>query len=246
MKLYCIQVGAFKIPRGFIAMRCENADVPTEMPIFAYLIEHPQGLVLVDLGQHYDLRDAGSILEESDAITHKISELGYSPSDIKYVVMSHLHFDHCGYMCDFPNSTFIVRREELKAAWWPEVYDSGGYIFSTYEKTRGYDYIQLSDDEEYDVFGDGSIVLVDTRGHSRGHQSVIVNLPETGKAVLVCDAAPFREVVERNLLPGTCNNNQQAIRSLEKLRSLENRGHKLIFAHDPENMPERLFPEYFE
>lgn len=246
MKLYCVQVGSFKIPRGYIAQRCENADVPTVMPLFTYLIEHPKGLVLVDLGQHYDLRDGGSMLKEDDSIVHKLAQLGYTPKDIKYVVMSHMHFDHAGYMCDFPDATFIVRREELKTAWWPDVFESPGYLFATYEKTRDYKYIQLSDDEEYDVFGDGTLVLTDTRGHSRGHQSVKVNLKNAGKILLVCDAAPFREVMDRLLLPGTCSNNAQAIRSLEKLKSLENSGYQLIFAHDPDNMPQKLFPEYFE
>ena len=245
MKLYCIKVGAFKVPRGFIAARCENAEVPTVMPMYVYLIEHPKGLVLVDTGQHYDLRDAGSILEEDDAVTRKLAKLGYSPDDVRYVALSHLHFDHAGYMCDFPNSTFIVRKEELRAAWWPEACE-GGYLLANYEKTRGFNFIQPADDEDFDVFGDGSVVLVDTRGHSRGHQSVVVNLPQSGKVVLVCDAAPLREVVERKLLPGTCTDNWQAMRSIEKLRHLEACGCKLIFAHDPENLPERNFPEYFE
>jgi len=245
MKLYCIQVGSFKLPRGFVAARCENAENPVEMPIFAYLIEHPKGLVLVDTGQNYDMRDAVTVMEEGDSIINKLSLLGYTPDDIGYVVMSHLHLDHAGYMNDFPNSTFIARKEELKAAWWPEACE-GGYIFHTYEKTRGYNFIQPQDDEDYDIFGDGAIVLIDTRGHSRGHQSVIVTMPNSGKLVLACDAAPLREALERKLLPGTCTDNWQAVRSIEKLQYLQSIGHTLIFAHDPENLPKRRFPEYFD
>ena len=245
MKLYNIQVGAFRLPRGFVAARCENANELTVMPMYVYLIVHPKGLVLVDTGQNYDLRDSASIMSADDAVISKLKACGYSPDDIKYVVMSHLHLDHSGYMNYFPKSTFIARKEELKAAWWPEACE-GGYQFPTFEKTRGFKFIQLADEEDFDIFGDGSIVLIDTRGHSRGHQSVIVDLPNSGKILLVCDAAPLREVLDRMLLPGTCTDNWQAVRSIQKLRHLEECGHTLIFAHDPENLPERNFPEYMD
>jgi len=243
MKLYCIQVGAFRLPRGFVVARCENANEVILMPVFVYLIEHPKGLVLIDTGLNYDLRDGASVMEEDDVVIPKLKTLGYSPDDIKYVVISHLHLDHSGYMNDFPNSTFIARKEELKAAWWPEACE-GGYLFPTYEKTRGFKFIQPADDEDFDVFGDGSIVLIDTRGHSRGHQSVIVNLPESGKLLLACDAVPFREALDKSLLPGTCTDNWQAVRSIQKLKHLEDSGYKVIFAHDPDNLPSRTFPEY--
>jgi glyoxylase-like metal-dependent hydrolase (beta-lactamase superfamily II) len=159
--------------------------------------------------------------------------------------MSHLHLDHSGYMNYFPNSTFIVRKEELKAAWWPEACE-GGYVFPTFEKTRKFKFIQPADDEDYDIFMDGAIVLIDTRGHSRGHQSVVLNLPNTGMTVLINDAAPIKEVMERSLLPGTCTDNWQAIRSISKLVHLEACGYKMIYAHDPDNLPEKCFPAFFD
>ena len=233
------------MPRGFVAARCTNANDVTVMPIFVYLIEHEKGLILVDTGQSYAMRDDNSILEENGTVIPKLRELGYTPDDVKYVVMSHLHLDHSGYMNDFPNSTFIVRKEELKAAWWPEACE-GGYVFPTFDKTRGYKFVQPADEESYDIFLDGSVVLIDTRGHSRGHQSLVLTLPETGKLVLACDAAPLKEVLERRLLPGTCTDNWQAIRSVEKLIHYEENGYKIIYAHDPDNLPDKVFPEFFK
>jgi glyoxylase-like metal-dependent hydrolase (beta-lactamase superfamily II) len=244
-RLYCIRVGAFRLPRGFVAARCANSDAPTVMPIYAYLIEHPKGLVLVDTGQNYALRDANTLTDEGADILPKLAVLGYRPDDIRYVVMSHLHLDHSGYMNDFPNSTFIVRKEELRAAWWPEACE-GGYVFPTYEKTRKYSFIEPLDGEDYDVFMDGSVVLIDTRGHSRGHQSVVVGLENRGKTVLVCDAAPIKEVMERLLLPGTCTDNWAAVNSVKKLVHMEECGYTMIYAHDPDNPPEKVFPDYWD
>jgi glyoxylase-like metal-dependent hydrolase (beta-lactamase superfamily II) len=244
MKLYCIQVGAFRLPRGSVAARCRDANMLTVMPIYTYLIEHPKGRVLVDTGQSYALRDGNTILEEKDTIISKLKELGYTPDDIDIVVISHMHLDHSGYMNDFPNSTFIARKEELKAAWWPEACE-GGYLFQTYDKTRKFKFIQLADDEDYDIFMDGAVVLIDTRGHSRGHQSVVLNLPKTGKTVLTIDAAPTREALERTI-PRGYTDSWQAVRSIQKLNHLASCGYKMIFAHDPENPPEKVYPQYFE
>ena len=245
MKLYCIQVGSFRLPRGFVAARCRDANVVSVMPIHTYLIEHPKGRILVDTGQSYELRDDNTVMEEKDSVISRLAELGYTPDDIDYVVISHMHLDHSGYMNYFPNSTFIVRKEELKAAWWPEA-SEGGYDFPTFDKTRKFKFIQPADDEDYDVFMDGSVVLIDTRGHSRGHQSVVLNLPNTGKTVLICDAAPFKEALERQLLPGTCTDNWQAIRSIQKLGHLAACGYNMIYVHDPENLPEKVFPAFFD
>jgi glyoxylase-like metal-dependent hydrolase (beta-lactamase superfamily II) len=245
MKLYCIQVGAFRLPRGFVAARCKDANVPAVMPIFTYLIEHPKGRILVDTGQSYEMRDDNTVMEEKDTVINRLASIGLKPDDIDYVVISHMHLDHSGYMNYFPNSTFIARKEELKAAWWPEACE-GGYVFPTYEKTRKFKFIQPTDDEDFDLFEDGSVVLIDTRGHSRGHQSVVLNLPNTGKTVLTNDAAPIKEVLERSLLPGTCTDNWQAMRSIQKLVHLESCGYKMIFAHDPDNLPSIVFPAYFD
>ncbi len=234
MKLYCFQVGIIRIPQ-----------FQAEMPMYAYLIEHPKGRILVDTGQSYELRDENAVMEEKDTIISKLAELGYTPDDIDYVVISHMHLDHSGYMNYFPNSTFITRKEELKAAWWPES-SEGGYLFETYDKTRNFKFIQPVDDEDYDIFMDGSVVLIDTRGHSRGHQSVVLNLPNTGKTVLTIDAAPSRDDLERTFLSRFIVDSWQAVRSIQKLNHLASCGYKMIFAHDPENPPEKVYPQYFE
>ena len=235
MKLYCFQVGSFRLPTLEVAM-----------PMYAYLIEHPKGRVLVDTGQSYELRDECSLFEEEDTIVPQLARLGYTPDDIDYVVISHMHLDHAGYMSSFPNAVFIVRKEELRAAWWPEPYEKPGYQFPTYEKARGFRYIQPGIDEDYDVFMDGSIVLIDTRGHTRGHQSVVLDLPNTGKVVLTIDAAPDKEILDRGFSGRPGVDSYQEVRSLQKLRHLADSGYKVFFAHDPKNPHEKLAPQYYD
>jgi len=234
MKLYCFYVGAIKIPM----FKCE-------MPMYAYLIEHPKGLVLVDTGESYELRDENAVMEEKDAIIPQLEKLGYKPDDIDYVVMSHLHQDHAGYMDCFPKATFIVRKEEMKSAWWPELGEFG-YDLRNYENTRGFKYIQLPDDVDYDMFMDGTITLIDTRGHTRGHQSVVVDLPNTGKTVLTMDAAPDKEMLDRGFPGRPCHDGWQWVMSMRKLQHYADCGCKMLFPHDLNNQPEKIAPEYYD
>ena len=110
-------------------------------------------------------------------VDRQLERLGLSPDNIRYVIMTHLHMDHSGWMRLFPKSTFIVRKAELRHAWWPEKW-LGHLSFDDYKDTRDFTFIEPGDDEDYDVFGDGTVVCIDTKGHSPGHQSVLVTLPK--------------------------------------------------------------------
>jgi glyoxylase-like metal-dependent hydrolase (beta-lactamase superfamily II) len=214
-----------------------------------FLIDHPEGLVVFDTGLNADhLPDEmkGEVQYTSEMrIDRQMVRLGYEPSDVRYVVLSHMHADHAGGMSFFPDATFIIRKEELRAAWWPETCDKG-YLFADYRDTRDYKYVQPEDDVEVDLFSDGSLVLFDTRGHSRGHQSAIVTLPESGPIVLAADSLPVRENLRSGCLPGICWNNEMAARSIEKLQHMEREGMKIILGHDLESFKElRIAPQYY-
>ena len=95
-------------------------------------------------------------------------------------------------MALFPDATFIVRRQELRAAWWPDAYERG-YDFDRLLPTRGLRYLQPAEGETFDVFQDGSLVCIDTKGHTEGHQSLVVRLPDSGRVVLAGDAVQVAE-----------------------------------------------------
>lgn len=243
MKLYVMKVGVINLPSKGHMTPGSGMSEPISMPAYCYLIEHPKGLALVDTGM---TNGGPSIVKDNQIVYNQLAVLGYKPEDVKYVVMTHLHVDHAGYMAAFPDSTFVVRKEELKAAWWPEKCE-GGYIFDQYKDTRNFKYIQPGDNEEFDLFCDGTVTLIDTKGHTRGHQSVIVALENAGKIVLVSDAASLRENLESMILPGVCSNNWFAMQSLDKMRHLEMEGHTLLFGHDIEQGKTlKLLPDYYD
>lgn len=173
-------------------------------------------------------------------------KLGYKPEDVKYVVLSHMHLDHCGGMTLFPQVTFIVRKRGLRAAWWPESLE-GGYVFNDYKDTRSYKYTQPRDHEEVDVFFDGSLVCFDTRGHTDGHQSMVVTLPKSGKIVLAGDAVQMGVQLEESSLPGIYWNSEMAVRAVEKLQHMRQEGMLIIPGHDPVSWGTlKIAPDYYE
>lgn len=250
MKLYVLDCGQVHVPdTNRLAVGC-NVGVPITIPYSMFVIDHPKGLVLFDTGpmvEHWpeDLREEVETVPEQRA-DRQLVGLGYNPEDVKYIVISHMHMDHCGGMTLFPKATFIIRKQELRAAWWPETHE-GGYVFSDYKDTRGYKYIQPSDEEEVDVFFDGSLVCIDTKGHTRGHQSMIVTLPKSGKMVLASDAVSIAANLKEGLLPGMCWNGEMAARAIEKLQHMGREGMKIITGHDPEWWKDlKIAPAYYE
>lgn len=250
MKLYVLDGGLAFVPDMSRFTPGKNVGVPVTIPFPLFLIDHPQGLVVFDTGLNTDhLPDAMKRETECTPemrIDRQMAKLGYKPSDVRYVVLSHMHADHAGGMSFFPEATFVVRKEELRAAWWPDTCDKG-YLFADYKDTRDYTYVQPEDDEEIDLFSDGSLVLFDTRGHSRGHQSAVVTLPGAGRMVLAADSVPVRENLSSGYLPGACWDNDMAARSIGKLQRMEREGLKIILGHDLASFKElKIAPDYYE
>ena len=247
MRFHPFSSGTLIVDKGSL----DNASwgVPYEHPNPMFAIRHPKGAVVFDTGMnHRALADpAGwwgksiaSIkvrLTEADCLPAQLGRVGIAPGEVKYVVMSHLHMDHSGEMCSFPGATFVVRRSELPYAWWPARNQRYTYCFNDLVGTREFDFLDIADGVDFDLFGDGSIVLVHTPGHTPGHQSMIVTLPDYDRPLLLCqDACYMRANFERN--PFSLNlmwNAERWYQSVERIRFLASLGHEIWFGHEMES-----------
>ena len=172
-----------------------------EVPIPAFLIHHPTvGPFLVDTGLHPSVAskpeaNLGRLLtnfgrpklEPGQDLPAQLRSRGIDAKSIRLVVMTHLHIDHASGMAEFPGATFVLTEEEWTAAtedsrpllqgYRPEHYD---YAFDY--RTLSYDGERISSystfGRTFDLFGDGSVRLAFTPGHSAGHQSVICRLSD--------------------------------------------------------------------
>jgi glyoxylase-like metal-dependent hydrolase (beta-lactamase superfamily II) len=208
----------------------------TRIPVPAFLVEHPQGLVLFDTGLHPDLADATDRLRsvatmftpEVDAdkvVSARLEQLGIDPSEIAIIASSHLHFDHCGGHALVPDARLLVQRSEWDAAHDPGMIELGGYNPDDFEV--GHEVQHLEGD--HDIFGDGALRLVVTDGHTAGHQSLVVD----DRTVLVGDACYCQLALDDDALPPFCQDEARQRASYAWLRQRQAAGQSVIYSHDP-------------
>ena len=171
------------------------------VPCPAFLIRHPSaGAILVDTGLHPSVATDGQenfgrlaarfgnpTLEPGTDVPAQLRSRGLDPGEIPIVVMTHMHIDHTSAISEFPNSTFVVSEVEWEAATvgpkpllngYRRAHFDYAFDYRTVDFDRGGIDSYSSFARCFDLFGDGSIRLAYTPGHSAGHMSVIAHLSE--------------------------------------------------------------------
>ena len=205
------------------------------IPIPAWLIRHPKGVVLFDVGLHPDLADGPDALgprakyftpdvERSGTIAPRLREHHVDPDGPLTVVVSHCHFDHVGGLCELPNARLIVHSDEWAAAM--EQSDAG---FDKALYDLGHDVLRV--DGGHDVFGDRTIETIPTPGHTCGHQSLRV-VTTDGPVILTADACYFTRTLDDGRLPPFGFDLERHAHSLELLRAERSRGVRIVPGHD--------------
>ena len=238
LKLYAMTCGWLTGKRGFLL---EGGEGEITVPIPAYLIDHPKGTLLFDTGLHPDCqRDpafhvgatiAGAFrfhYAKGEEVSARLEAMDRDPARIDLIVNSHLHFDHVGGNASIPNATVLVQRREWEFGKNPDPADIA-YIQRDYEHGHKLKLI----DGEHDLFGDGSVVLLPTQGHTIGHQSLKLRL-ESGTVVLAADACYLCQSLRERRLPAASYDRAQALATLDRLAQLERNGARIFFGHDPE------------
>ncbi|HMD51139.1 MAG TPA: N-acyl homoserine lactonase family protein, partial [Solirubrobacteraceae bacterium] len=146
---------------------------------------------------------------------------------------THLHIDHTGALGHFPDATVVVQARELDAARSADPPQIRGYVPEDFEQP-GLDWQVI--DGEHDLFGDGTIRLLPTPGHSAGHMSLLLSLQRTGPVLLTADATDSRAQWEGRDPLRVLHSREQAEASLERLREIAGEADPLlVFGHDPDN-----------
>jgi glyoxylase-like metal-dependent hydrolase (beta-lactamase superfamily II) len=242
MKLYAFYGGTEKATMAAFDPFHPEVTKLVDIPYFFYLIQHPLGNVLFDTGCHPDLitdpgkrlGDAGDDfgfaldIQEGDDVVSRLAEVGLQPSDISYVVQSHLHFDHAGGIEFFPAATFYANRRELQAGFWPPPYQESIYVQADFDHPVRWQPLT----GWHDLFGDGRLVIFPTPGHSPGHQSLLVKL-DNQNVILVADAAYLPRSLELGVLPAVVSSPDAMVESWDLLKHVQaDHDAQLIFCHD--------------
>jgi N-acyl homoserine lactone hydrolase len=192
-----------------------NVGKSVEFVDNCYLMHHAQGWLLWDTG----ITDAIAAMPSGEApadprMTHwrrpktlasQLEALGAKPADIKFLAVSHTHPDHIGNVELFPQAMLLVQKAEYE---WPNPLGVGRFkLEHPVTKLEG----------DYDVFGDGSVMIIATPGHTPGHQSLLVKLPKTGALVLSGDAVHFKSNWENRGVPSMNTDKDKTLSSMQRI-----------------------------
>ncbi len=247
IELHMFQTGTLKTKTKYIKMNQGEEDF--EIPVPWFLIKHPKGNVVIDGGNAAevavdkrgywgDVVDAyDPVMESKENCVDQLKLVGVEPHNVRFVLQSHLHLDHTGAIGRFPNAQYIVQRSEYEYAFNPHWFATGAYIRADFDRPGlNWKFLGGEFTDNYDLFGDGTIRMIFTPGHSVGHQSFLINLPNTGKVLLTIDAAYTMDHWENKALPGLVVSSVDAVNSVKKLHQIaKDTGALIVTGHDPEN-----------
>jgi glyoxylase-like metal-dependent hydrolase (beta-lactamase superfamily II) len=252
LRLYVFDGGTLNIP-DTSPYRLKPEDLVTKnMSIASFLVVHPKGTMMWDTGAVPDtafkpgggpamLRYATS----TRPLRAQLAEIGYAPEDINYLVLSHFHWDHIGNSNLFAGSTWLVRQADKDIMFSdPPSPRTEPANFSALKNSK----TVIITKDEYDVFGDGTVVIKSAPGHSPGHQVLFLKLAKTGPVVLSGDLYHYPEERKLNLIPTTEFNAEQSAASRAAVEAfLKKTGAQLWIQHDlTGNSKLRKAPAFYE
>jgi glyoxylase-like metal-dependent hydrolase (beta-lactamase superfamily II) len=224
----------------------------TEMAIPCILVAHPKGTLMWDNGDIPDRAFKGDgtpaaagIVTQEKPLLPQLAAIGYTPAGIKYLAMSHYHGDHVANANAFASSTWLVRKVERDRMFSDEPIprsDPSNYNLLKNSRTV------IIDKDEYDVFGDGTVIIKSTPGHTPGHQSLFLKLAKTGPVVLSGDLYHYPEERTLNRLPvAEFNKDQTAASRADMEVFLKKTGAQLWIQHDfLGNAKLKKSPDFYE
>jgi N-acyl homoserine lactone hydrolase len=236
----------------------ENVGRSIEFSSTCWLIKHGSEWLLWDTGvpeaalnnpRGWSTLPKLIVYHLDKTLTDQLAEIGLKPRDIAHVAISHTHGDHIGNVGLFPNSTILMQQAEyswINSRNGPN--DNVSQLMALARKLLGTPKNLQLIDGDTDVFGDGSVTLVSTPGHTPGSQSLLVHLKNSGFIILSGDVVHSEENFEKNRVPSLNTNRAESIASMEKIRQMIAMYKATLFInHDKKQTDKlKLLPAFFD
>lgn len=187
-----------------------------EMPVPCFLIRHPDGDLMWDTGMSRSRPDLGDWATPGPSLVDQLDVIGLSPADIRFLSLSHGHWDHSGNAGLFARSTWIVNPDERALMFDDE--NRASPSMDDYGALEGADAFLVADD--HDVFGDGSVVIIQAPGHTSGHTVLLMRLAEAGPILLSGDLWHQAESRRARRTPVYNTSRAQTLASMDRVEAL--------------------------
>jgi glyoxylase-like metal-dependent hydrolase (beta-lactamase superfamily II) len=250
MRLYTLDCGLTEFKDADVFSDTgEYAGKYMALPTPCYLIHHGKDWLLWDTGLSDKLAAEprgkeifGGRFSVKRTLASQLTALGLKPEDIRYVGMSHLHFDHTGNIGLFTKSTFLMAAAELAEA-------------RARKPPFGVDLVSIAPlakanietfELDHDVFGDGTVTMLKTPGHTDGHSSLIVKLPKAGIVLITGDLYHTRQNYEKGLVP-RINQRADTLASMDRFAKIAaNTKARVVIQHAEDFAGMPAFPNYLD
>ncbi|MDQ7981828.1 N-acyl homoserine lactonase family protein [Paraburkholderia sp. SARCC-3016] len=237
-RLYILDGGVAQVDDASIYSPGVDVGKPMTLSCNAYLLRHRGEWMLWDTGTQDDLIDEpqGRVIAHgirgtvSRTIASQLRAISVHPDEIGTLAISHAHYDHVGNCRLFRSARWIAQKAEYEAMFGANP-DAYGFRPELYESLRDNEIERIEGD--HDVFGDGAVRIISTPGHTPGHSSLLVTLPDAGRILLSGDVAHNRRNFGCRCVPAFNANALQSIASMNKVDELlESEGATLWVNHD--------------
>jgi len=252
LRLYVFDCGTLDIPDTSPYRFKKEELTSAVMSAPCFLVAHPKGTLMWDTGPVPDanFKPGGGpgtmrYATSTRPLTARLAEVGYAPSDIQYLALSHFHWDHVGNANLFAGATWLVPKAERDIMFAdPPSPRTEPQNFSALRNSKT---VYITTDE-YDVFGDKTVIIKAAPGHSPGHQVLFLKLAKTGPVVLSGDLYHYPEERKLNKIPTTEFNADQTAASRAAIEAfLKKTGAQLWIQHDyTANAKLRKAPDFYE
>jgi glyoxylase-like metal-dependent hydrolase (beta-lactamase superfamily II) len=252
-RLYVFDCGVLKRGEPTAYNLTRDQVESTDFSDLCFLVAHPRGTMLWDVGIIPDDQikpggvelPAGRGNANSAQVTlrSQLAQIGYSSKDITYLALSHDHADHVANANEYAGSTLLIQRAEYEFMFSDRARQQANFAnYSALEHSK-----KVLLDGDHDLFGDGTVMLLSTPGHTPGHQSLFVKLAKAGPIVLTGDLYHF--AAERALykVPNMDNKEQTAASRVKIEELLTKTGAQLWIQHDiVANAKLKKSPQFYE
>jgi glyoxylase-like metal-dependent hydrolase (beta-lactamase superfamily II) len=170
-----------------------------------FVIQHPKGILLWDTGlpemlvgnDPYTTPDGGFTISRKDSTLQQLKSIGMDSADVDIIAFSHIHFDHTGGANHFANAKWLVQQTEVDFINSDAIKGNSFYAPDSFSKLENKQILE----GDYDVFGDGTVVIKYFPGHTAGHQTLFLDLPNEGPTMLSGDIYHFEKNREDAIVP---------------------------------------------
>jgi N-acyl homoserine lactone hydrolase len=202
-------------------------DLKLQFVFSCYLVKHGDEYLLWDTGHSMSAPNVAPKV----SVVDQLAKLNVTPDQIKYVGISHYHADHTGQVASFPKALLLIGKNEWDAIAAPT--PAAGVNHAPFESWKKGDSKVEPLANDKDVWSDGTVIVLTTPGHTPGHRSLMVKLPQSGTFIIAGDAVHFRENYESTGVPWFNYDRAQTVASIDRIKKLlANTKGTLIIQHD--------------